>query len=240
MKLIYIAHPLGAGAEREANRARAARWVDWAARCGAAPVATWITLSGMWGEDRRELGLAIDCALAERCDEVWLVGGRVSEGMRIEAAAAERAGVTVRDLTCLGPEPPPIYPEHPSRVVLVTGSRDWTDAVAISSALDGATLVLHGGARGADELADAWAREHSVQRVVLSADWERLGRRAGAERNALLVERACELRARGNAVEVWAFPLPQSRGTWDCVHRARAAGLVVHVHSPKTLWGERA
>lgn len=106
VRVVYIAHPLGAGPDREQNRARASRWVAWAALQGVAPVATWITLSGEWTEERRELGLAIDVALAQRCDEVWLVGGRVSAGMRIESSAAARAGIVVRDLTCLGAEPP--------------------------------------------------------------------------------------------------------------------------------------
>lgn len=86
--VIYIAHPLGADEAREANRARASRWVAWAAlHHSVAPVATWITLAGEWSEcaELRYRGLDIDCALIERCDEVWLVGGRISPGMQIEA-----------------------------------------------------------------------------------------------------------------------------------------------------------
>ncbi len=105
--MVYIAHPLGAGPDREANRSRAARWVAWAAAAhSVAPIADWIILSGEWSEDMRELGLAIDCALVERCDEVWLVGGRVSPGMQIEAARAKARGLRVVDWTHLGAEPP--------------------------------------------------------------------------------------------------------------------------------------
>jgi hypothetical protein len=102
MKCVYIAHPLGSGADREKNRERAARWVAWAALQGVAPVADWIILSGQWDESMRDLGLAIDVELVKRCDEVWLVGGRISPGMKIEAASAKR----VIDLTHLGEEPP--------------------------------------------------------------------------------------------------------------------------------------
>lgn len=107
MRLCYIAAPLS-GRERERNRARAARWVAWAARQGVAPVATWVVLAGQWDEteDSRALGLAIDCATVARCDELWLVGGHVSPGMAVERAAAERVWITVRDLTGLGEEPP--------------------------------------------------------------------------------------------------------------------------------------
>ena len=92
----YIAHPLGAGPDREANRQRASRWVAWAASQGVAPVADWT----------RAKGLAIDCALVARCDELWLVGGRISRGMQVEADAARAAGVMVVDRTDLGEEPP--------------------------------------------------------------------------------------------------------------------------------------
>lgn len=107
MKVIYIAAPLGGGADREDNRARASRWVAWAGRSGVAPVADWIILSGQWPESMRELGLEIDRALVAHCDEVWLVGGRVSAGMREEARTAQAARIPVRDLTALGTEPPP-------------------------------------------------------------------------------------------------------------------------------------
>lgn len=105
MKVVYIAHPLGAGPEREQNRKNAAEWVAWAGET-VAPVATWITLSGEWTEDRRELGLQIDFALIERCDEVWLVGGRISPGMQLEAAHAVERGIAVIDMTALGSWPP--------------------------------------------------------------------------------------------------------------------------------------
>lgn len=107
MKVVYVAHPLGGGPDREANRQRASRWVAWIARGRIAPVADWIILSGQWDESHKPLGLEIDVALVVRCDEIWLVGGRVSNGMAIERDAAIGAGLVVRDLTHLGPEPPP-------------------------------------------------------------------------------------------------------------------------------------
>lgn len=106
-KVVYIAHPLGTGPDREANRARAARWVAWAAFSqGVSPVADWITLSGQVGEERRQEGLECDLALVERCDAVWLVGGCVSPGMRAEAEHAAACGVEVVDMTGMVEEPP--------------------------------------------------------------------------------------------------------------------------------------
>jgi hypothetical protein len=110
MRVVYIAAPLAAPtrAEMDENRARAARWCAWAARKGVAPVATWIVLSGELSEtqENRELGLTVDCATVERCDEIWMVGGRVSSGMTRESLHAAEHSVIVRNLTYLGEEPP--------------------------------------------------------------------------------------------------------------------------------------
>jgi hypothetical protein len=106
MRVIYVAHPLN-GPDREANRANAAKWCAWVAQLGHAPVADWIILSGELAEaDGREMGLVIAHALVRRCDEVWLVGGRVSPGMQIEADEAVRLAKPVYDLTPYGYAPP--------------------------------------------------------------------------------------------------------------------------------------
>ena len=109
MKVIYMAHPLGAGDDRERNRASAASWMAWlVSNFGVAVIADWIVLSGQWPEtaENRERGLAFDLALVERADAVWLVGGRVSPGMALEAARAVELGKPVVDLTPLGRTPP--------------------------------------------------------------------------------------------------------------------------------------
>lgn len=108
VKVVYVAHPLS-GPDRDANIARAARWCAWVFKIGHAPVADWIVLASQLDESWREKGLRADCALIKRCDEVWLVGGRVSEGMRIESAAARLVSIPVKDMTDLGEEPPEYY-----------------------------------------------------------------------------------------------------------------------------------
>lgn len=105
MKVVYVAHPLGAGKDRESNRHSAAMWAAWIAwEYGHAIVADWIVLAGVWPEthELRARGLAIDFALIARCDELWLVGGRVSPGMEMEADEARRLGKPVIDMTHLG------------------------------------------------------------------------------------------------------------------------------------------
>lgn len=124
--VVYVAHPftpteeeiskymlpnMGRGTAVSAachdNRERASRWVAWVANSGFCPQATWIVLTGQWTEkEGRELGLELDKMLIARCDELWLVGGRISSGMQIEREEAERLGIRVQDLTHLGKEPP--------------------------------------------------------------------------------------------------------------------------------------
>lgn len=107
MRVVYVAHPLGHGEDRERNRANAAAWCGYLAKQHRiAPVADWIVLSGVWSEDDRDMGLAIDFRLIERCDALWLVGGRVSPGMALEAEYARERHIEVVDLTPLGYEVP--------------------------------------------------------------------------------------------------------------------------------------
>lgn len=93
---VYVAHPLGEGQARDANRARASFWVAWLSeRYFVAPVCTWLTLAELWDESRRDMGLEIDRALVELVGTVVLCGDHVSPGMRLEAQWGER----VIDLT---------------------------------------------------------------------------------------------------------------------------------------------
>jgi hypothetical protein len=107
--------------------------------------------------------------------------------------------------------------------VLVTGSRDWTDGAAIREALrpysgEPYRTLMHGGCQGADKLAAIEAKKLGWRVVAYPADW-RLGPKAGPERNQRMVDVGADL--------CLAFPLPGSRGTYDCAARARRAGIPV-------------
>jgi len=108
VRVCYIAHPLGSGPDREQNRASAAEWCAFLAlHFDVSPVADWIVLSGEWSEtpELRARGMACDLALVERCDELVLVGPRVSAGMLTEAEHARKHGKPVYDLTRLSMDP---------------------------------------------------------------------------------------------------------------------------------------
>jgi hypothetical protein len=80
------------------------------------------------------------------------------------------------------------------------------------------THVIHGNASGADNLADTWAREHGVQRVIVPADWNTLGKSAGMIRNRRMLELQPDI--------VVAFP--GGRGTEGMVRIANEGGVEVH------------
>jgi hypothetical protein len=108
-RLVYLAHPLGGDETREQNRRNGSLWFAWASSRPELQLvfAPWIILSGVWDETRRGEGLKIDFNTIEQCNELWLVGGRVSPGMQLEADHASQCRVVVHDLTRLGMLPPP-------------------------------------------------------------------------------------------------------------------------------------
>lgn len=103
--IVYLAHPLGTGPERTSNQAKAKDWLKWAIENfpNHGFVADWILWSEVLPESpvNRAAGLAFDCELIKRCDELWLCGDHISEGMQSEWDAAIAAGKYILDLTHL-------------------------------------------------------------------------------------------------------------------------------------------
>lgn len=109
--------------------------------------------------------------------------------------------------------------------VLVCGGRNYRDAdrfgVVMNKLHDsiGISLIIQGGAKGADDLAYAWAHLNGVEQQQFDADWENLGSFAGPARNKRMIEE-------GRPDFVVAFP--GGRGTADMVKKARKAGVEVY------------
>lgn len=107
--------------------------------------------------------------------------------------------------------------------ILVCGGRDYVDRARVFTVLDRIgvpriTLVIEGGARGADRFAREWAQVMAVPFKTYEANWRRLRGAAGHFRNTrMLVE--------GKPRLVLAFP--GGDGTQDMVLQARAAGVKV-------------
>ena len=108
--------------------------------------------------------------------------------------------------------------------VLVCGGRGFNDRRRVFHALDtlhareAITLLIEGGARGADSLGHDWAVRNGIERRSFPADWDRFGRSAGHRRNMQMLEEGCpEL--------VVAFP--GGSGTADMALQAERADVPV-------------
>lgn len=111
--------------------------------------------------------------------------------------------------------------------VIVTGGRDYNERKAVFEILSeiNPTLVIEGGASGADALAREWCALNKVPNKTYRANWNSHGRAAGPMRNEVMV------RENKDAVLV-AFP--GGRGTEDCVARAKREGLkIIEPHGKK-------
>jgi len=93
--------------------------------------------------------------------------------------------------------------------VLVCGGREHADRVRVGKVLDAGLagaqsvgkdlVIIHGNARGADLLADQYAREKSLAVIPFAADWDTHGKRAGFIRNKQMLDE-------GKPHAVIAFP----------------------------------
>lgn len=113
-------------------------------------------------------------------------------------------------------------------IVVICGDRHWTDRDKIYQRLlllpfDAA--VVHGDCpTGADRIADQIAREMGFVVVPVPADWTKYGLSAGPIRNSQMIAMGPWL--------VIAFHSDingKSKGTKDCVNKARARGIPVEI-----------
>jgi D-arabinose 1-dehydrogenase-like Zn-dependent alcohol dehydrogenase len=114
--------------------------------------------------------------------------------------------------------------------ILVTGSRDWTDEDPIRNVLgtlvaNGAKVLIHGAAPGADSIAAKVAKELGMGVIAFPAEWDKWGKSAGPIRNTKMLKE-------GKPDCVIAFPTEGSVGTLDMIRKAEKAGVTVWVYGP--------
>lgn len=109
--------------------------------------------------------------------------------------------------------------------VIVTGGRDYDDALKVFQALDSLNnvrgpikAIIQGGAHGADELARSWAKLNQIPIETFAADWQGRGRRAGPERNSVMLA--------ASAPDI-VVAFPGGIGTADTIRKATRAGLEI-------------
>ena len=78
--------------------------------------------------------------------------------------------------------------------IIVCGGRTFFDKELCFHTLDylnskrTISIVVHGGAKGADSLAGVWAKQNNLQCIVYEADWDACGKGAGFIRNKTMIE----------------------------------------------------
>ncbi|MEU9259026.1 SLOG family protein [Streptomyces sp. NPDC048212] len=117
--------------------------------------------------------------------------------------------------------------------VIVTGSRDLLDGNKVWDELEellpdfGPLFIRHGACpTGADRFASIWCNDfygpnEGVFEIKHPANWDLHGKAAGPIRNREMVHAGADL--------CLAFPLGESRGTWNCVNECKKAGIPVKV-----------
>lgn len=114
--------------------------------------------------------------------------------------------------------------------LLITGSRYFNNAGLMHAAISDAVstlrgfgftriVLVHGGARGADMLAEHIGRGMGLEIEAHPARWDVFGRAAGPVRNREMVGLGADL--------VLAFPVGESHGTRGCMRFAVERGCAV-------------
>ena len=95
--LVYIASPFAGDTEYNLNRARG--YCRFAVSKGCIPLAPHLLYPQFMDDtdsEQRKLGLFFAIVLLGKCEEVWVFGERISEGMSREIAKAQKRGLPIR------------------------------------------------------------------------------------------------------------------------------------------------
>lgn len=74
----------------------------------------------------------------------------------------------------------------------IVGSRTFNNKALLENTLnnhkDRITLVVSGGAKGADSLGESWAVQNNIPVKVFKPEWHKYGKSAGTVRNKLIIQ----------------------------------------------------
>lgn len=104
----------------------------------------------------------------------------------------------------------------------IVGSREFDDYEVFKECVDKyikshdkPKLIISGGARGVDTMAEKYAQENNIKTKIYYPNWT-LGRKAGILRNSEII---------AAATHVIAFPTDSSVGTYDSIMKAKIKGI---------------
>lgn len=112
--------------------------------------------------------------------------------------------------------------------IAIVGSRNYPDLNAVMAyvnSLPKDTIVVSGGAKGVDSVAEYTARMRGLQVEIYKPDWDKYGKSAGFRRNADIVNAADHLTA---------FWYNMSKGTANSIELADKRGIptTIYVTNP--------
>lgn len=99
-KLVYIASPYAGDVKNNVAFAKAA--CRYAMEQGCTPVAVHLLYPQFLNDlipEERELGMQMGLRVLKACDELWMCGDRVSQGMQAEYREAKTLGIPVKCIT---------------------------------------------------------------------------------------------------------------------------------------------
>lgn len=99
MKKVYICSPLGGDVQENLERAK--RYMEFALRSGTAPVVPHFYALCLNDGDphEREIGIAAGLNLIWFCDEMWIFGNRITEGMKTEIQFCKNLNIKMRHIS---------------------------------------------------------------------------------------------------------------------------------------------
>lgn len=118
---------------------------------------------------------------------------------------------------------------------LIVGSRTYDNYETFSKIVDKALsskqnqeiIIVSGGAKGADQMAERYAKEHGYHLIVIEADWDNFGKKAGPIRNEQMHRFISHFPNRG-ALAFWDG---KSRGTATNFKLAEKYGNQIRVYN---------
>tara|TARA_R110000824_G_scaffold14005_2_gene60249 strand:- start:421 stop:777 length:357 start_codon:yes stop_codon:yes gene_type:complete len=107
----------------------------------------------------------------------------------------------------------------------IIGGRDFNNYQSIKNVMafqEAVNLIISGGARGADSLAERFAKENGIPFKLFPANWDRYGKSAGYKRNVQIIH-ACDV--------VVAFWDGHSKGTKHSIDIAKSLNKPLQVYN---------
>lgn len=98
--LVYICSPLAGNIDGNMEKAR--YYCKFAVRSGAIPLAPHLLFPQFMDDtdsDERTLAMFMNMVLLGKCDQLWVFGKTISEGMAAEIGKAEKRGMVIRYFT---------------------------------------------------------------------------------------------------------------------------------------------